>query len=722
MFTVSTKSFLRLLVLLTFAPLLFACGGGDSASGDPGVVTLNVQDIEVSEAAGVANLSLQLNVSSATPVSVDYATRDYTALEVSDFLATVGTVTFAVGETQKTIAVPVIDDSMGEATELFSLILSNPHGATLGNSSANVLIRDDDPLETVATYSLNWGTLGVFTQAATCGLCHRASDPGVTPAVMRYPDANGEDISPANQWRHSMMAHAFDDPYTQAKIQDEVNLFSSMAGFIEDKCLTCHSPMGRTHAQQSGDGLSNDNCLLVAGCYRYDTAVTDMSAREGVSCTLCHKIQEKNLGTSASFSGNFVIADVNDVEAFTIYGPYQDPHPGGSNAMVSQSGNTPVFGNQVTQSAHCATCHTLYTPTLNVNTGDVTGTQFLEQGVFLEWQNSLYSTGNTRAAQCQDCHMRNPAPGAYATRIALTPSGSVNANWPEREPFYTHGMVGGNTYVLALLKRYRNLLGIDATTSEAGFAEKIAQSQALLQAAASLNVTGQLVATDQLNVDVTVMNATGHKLPTAYPSRRVWLHLTVQDGNAAVVFESGAANSMGRLVVDNASLQRECLLIDKPDGFNSNGCFEPHHDVITDPAQVQIYETVLADTNNDITHVLLHAAGLLKDNRLPPVGFTDANAQIIEAQTLPVGVAGDADFNPVIAGAGSGSDVVHYRINTAGQSGPYLVTVRLLYQSVRPSFVYGMRSDLGRVNRFKAMYEQVPPVVEVMHESIITIP
>ena len=40
--------------------------------------------------------------------------------------------------------------------------------------------------------------------------------------------------------------------------------------------------------------------------------------------------------------------------------------------------------------------------------------------------------------------------------------------------------------------------------------------------------------------DVLVENLGGHKLPTAYPSRRSWLHLIVRDSDGRVMFESGA--------------------------------------------------------------------------------------------------------------------------------------------------------------------------------------
>jgi len=656
---------------------------------------------------------------------VDYTTLEGSATQATDYQTIQGELSFVPGETSQTIQVSISNDIEQEPSESLHLVLSNPQNATLGDDTGVGTILDDDAMEQATNFDPNWGTEGVFADAETCRDCHRASSDqdASIPAVMRFPlEDNGEDISPATQWQHSMMAHAFDDPYYQAKVQEETHIFPELAGFIEDKCLTCHSPMAHTNAHQTGTGLTQDaSCLLNDGCYRLDTAAEDMHAREGVSCTLCHQIQDVDLGTDDSFSGNYSIANANDADAFTIYGPYQNPHSGGANAMQSNSGYTPQFGNQMTGSAHCASCHTLYTPSLDVATGVPTGNNFLEQGPYLEWQNSIFTSGSNER-QCQDCHMADPESGAYASRISVRPNGSVNTSWPERSPFATHSMVGGNTYVLELLRDYRDVLGIENSTTVAGFDEKIAQTRSLLEnKTASLDIAPVSIANNLLNIDVRVTNNTGHKLPTGYPSRRVWLQLTVKDANNQVIFESGAPDANGYLSTDAMRLDPICLAIEKPQNFDSSNCYEPHRDVITDQSQIAIYETVLGDTNAEITHVLLHADTYLKENRIPPQGFTNNQANLIEPQTLPAGVSGDTDFNADNNQEGSGSDTVHYRVSVEGQNGPYSVEARLLYQTIQPSFVNSLHADAGKVNRFKVMYAANPPAVETLaQDSAVT--
>ena len=712
--------------LLTFG--LTACGGGEETPVTttppnttppppaPAIPQITVQDTSVLENAGELTFVVNLSATSADTVTVAHETLDGSATQPTDYQTASGVLTFTPGETSKSIAVAIINDNAPEPSESLHLVLSDPQNASLGDETGVGTILDEDAMEQASDFNPDWGTAGVFAAAATCTNCHRAStdqDPN-TPTVMRYPlQDNGEDVSPTTQWRHSMMAHAFDDPYFQAKVQEETHIFPELAGFIEDKCLTCHSPMARTNAHHTETNLTEDeSCPLDEGCYRLDTASEDMAAREGVSCTLCHQIQGDNLGTEDTFSGEYDIADVDDDGAFTIYGPYQNPV---ANPMRNNSPYTPVAGTHITGSAHCATCHTLYTPTLEVETGTPSGNNFLEQGPYLEWQNSIYTTGSTEEQQCQDCHMADPQPNAYSTRISLSPNGTVNTSWPERSPFATHSMVGGNTHVLQLLRDYRDVLGIEASTTVAGFDEKIAQTRELLQnKTASLQIASINIANDQLDVDVQVTNNTGHKLPTGYPSRRVWLQLTVRNANNQIIFDSGAPDANGRISTDAKRLHPTCLAIEKPQDFNSSACYEPHRDIITNDSQIAIYETVLGDTNGDITHVLLHAASYLKENRIPPRGFTNSQADSIEPQTLPAGVNGDADFNVINNQEGSGSDTVHYQVAVAGQPGPFSVEAKLHYQTIQPSFVNSLHADAGKVNRFKVMYAENPPVVETL--------
>jgi ferredoxin len=514
--------------------------------------------------------------------------------------------------------------------------------------------------------------------------------------VLRAPlEDSGRDVSPPTQWRHTMMAQSLNDPYYLANVEEETHTFPELAGLIEDICLTCHAPMARTHAHQTGVNLD------ASGHYRLDVALEEDIAREGGSCSSCHQITDDGGLGETTFSGQFTISATDRV----IYGQYQNPVAG---PMVRFSGYAPSYGAHMADSGHCATCHVLFTPTLDADTHQPTGEEFLEQGVYFEWENSVYATGREKEQQCQDCHMPDPEPGSYATRLAVRPDGTVNTSWPQRGPvpaFHEHTMIGANSHMLSILRDFSDVMGIESSTSTAGFDAQIDATRDFLRTAADLEVTTAAVVDGTLEIDLAVINRSGHKLPTSFPSRRVWVNLRVTDGSGNVVFDSGSPDSRGRISSDGAALTTECLADNKPADFNSAACFEPHRDVIRDDAQVAIYEPVLGDTNGNITYVLLKAARYIKDNRVPPEGFTIA-AQ--HPDTANIGTGGDADFNANAAGM----DTVHYRIALNGRTGPFGIDARLLYQTVRPAFAEALHFEGQHIARFKAMLEEHPPLVE----------
>ena len=93
--------------------------------------------------------AVTLSRAAAETVSVDYETADGTAVAGADYTAASGTLTFAPGETEKTVAVSILDDAIDEGKEKFYLRLSNPQGAHLRkmHSEATGTIRNDDPLQ-----------------------------------------------------------------------------------------------------------------------------------------------------------------------------------------------------------------------------------------------------------------------------------------------------------------------------------------------------------------------------------------------------------------------------------------------------------------------------------------------------------------------------------------------------------------------------------------------
>ncbi|WP_319428522.1 Calx-beta domain-containing protein [Mycobacterium sp. RTGN5] len=93
--------------------------------------------IEFTSGSGTSLASFVVTLASASTqtVTVQYATSNGTATAGLDYLSVSGTLNFAPGETQKIITVPVKADSLAEAIESFTLLLSNPSGTTITDGS-----------------------------------------------------------------------------------------------------------------------------------------------------------------------------------------------------------------------------------------------------------------------------------------------------------------------------------------------------------------------------------------------------------------------------------------------------------------------------------------------------------------------------------------------------------------------------------------------------------
>ncbi len=104
-------------------------------------------------------------------VTVDYATRDGTAVAGTDYIATSGTVTFAPGVTSQPVTVHVIGDTVLESQEYFYVDLSDPNNATIGDSYGVGHINNDDviPAISVGDVALAEGDSGTtdFTFSVT---------------------------------------------------------------------------------------------------------------------------------------------------------------------------------------------------------------------------------------------------------------------------------------------------------------------------------------------------------------------------------------------------------------------------------------------------------------------------------------------------------------------------------------------------------------------------
>jgi hypothetical protein len=110
-------------------------------------IQLGAASYAVNESERKVQISVTRTGDTTAPASVSYATSDATAGRLNDYTQTLGTLSFAPGETAKTVTVFVTDDVYQENPETFNFTLSGPAGVslTLGSpSSAVVTITSDD--------------------------------------------------------------------------------------------------------------------------------------------------------------------------------------------------------------------------------------------------------------------------------------------------------------------------------------------------------------------------------------------------------------------------------------------------------------------------------------------------------------------------------------------------------------------------------------------------
>lgn len=116
-----------------------------AAGGLPSLSVNNVTVAEGDTGQTLLTFTLSLNAASADTVSVDFATADNTATTAgADYVAASGTLTFAAGETVKTVSVAINGDTTVEASETLRLNLSNPTNATIATGQGTGTIANDD--------------------------------------------------------------------------------------------------------------------------------------------------------------------------------------------------------------------------------------------------------------------------------------------------------------------------------------------------------------------------------------------------------------------------------------------------------------------------------------------------------------------------------------------------------------------------------------------------
>ncbi len=479
-----------------------------------------------------------------------------------------------------------------------------------------------------------------FTGSGNCVNCH-APDPEGEALV----DETGHTVSPVTDWQATMMANSARDPFWQAKVAHEGLVNPDHRESIENVCTACHAPQGFHEAHLTGAAGPNG--------YTMEDLADDALGLDGVGCAACHTIDDINLAGRSN--GDLPINPEN-----VAWGGFENPWDG---LMSGQTGFIPVYGEHMRNSEVCASCHSLYVHTQDLG-GEETGQVYFEQTTYLEWVNSAFNAENV---QCQGCHMPLVEGGAIA---------ATQPNWLFPQRFGKHHLVGGNAFMLKLMRD--NAVTLELSASPAQFDSTIARTERSLQNETAHLNAWQLPSQDgEWLFEVEIENAAGHKFPSGYPSRMAFLEFVlVSSSSGDTLFHSGKWS---------------------PDEgvFGRDEGYEPHWNEISSEEQVQVYETVFGDVSGTPTQLLERASVLLKDNRVAPRGFYSNHLAYDTVRFGPMAEL-DVDFNHYrnadgsVGEEGSGTDRLVYRIADASGATSVQASVRLHYIAVPARWVSGM--------------------------------
>ena len=485
--------------------------------------------------------------------------------------------------------------------------------ATIAALCAGWALGDQTQLPTTAqdffqpgTQPLPAGFQEFEVTSMSCTTCHSFSD-----------DDNPVEITaPVDNWAMSLMAQSMLDPVFQAAVTIANQDAAGSGAF----CFRCHAPT----AYGTGRGLDGSFDSLIAP--------DDFG---GVDCGFCHRIVDPEFDPVENPpQDEAILQAIIDAGHYPdqpgngrfIFDPIDDRR-GPLNPGINMHGAAQiVVSPHHTEASVCASCHDLSNPVFSLqsdgtwalNSVDAAHpTQnmqdmFPEQRTYSEWLASDFADTGVAfpdgrfggeghpdgvMRSCQDCHM----PKMHGANCAFWYDPAIGTH----DDLAQHALKGSDTWVIGAVHDLNDPYDTNLTDWHVDMA--IDRSVSMLQKASDMEV----MQIDN-NVAVRITNWSGHKLPTGYPEgRRMWVQVRYLDGDGNVMQEIGGYD------YDEATLDT-----------NGTTIFE---------MQLGMDEAVAAAANLEpgkSFHLVLNNV-LLKDNRIPPKGFTNAEFEAIHA--APVG-------------------------------------------------------------------------------------
>jgi hypothetical protein len=380
---------------------------------------------------------------------------------------------------------------------------------------------------------------------------------------------NGQ-ADPFFSWQTGIMSISARDPLFRAALTVANQDIEGIGEF----CLRCHAP----RAWLEGRSTPTDASAL------------NKEDLYGVSCIVCHSFIDPLSSESAEliqevppgYGNAMMVSDPENV----VRGPYGD----GTGAMPHIVRKSPFHAS----SELCGVCHNISNPILAKDVRKEPPFQFGHiQRTYSEWLLSDFAKRGENGT-CQSCHYPRVETGGVASKY-----GDLH-----RDYFVMHGPVGGSTWIQDATWLVWNGEGMDRSALD--LSKK--RAERLLQEAVSLDVTF----TSPRSVAVRVTNKTGHKFPSGYEEgRRAWINLVFLDASDNVLKEIGKYGEKDDFIFGK-SFKAPTLL---------------------DPNETRVYEILFAISDKQARkygkqpgksfHSVLNDT-VVKDNRIPPEGFTNA--------------------------------------------------------------------------------------------------
>ena len=442
----------------------------------------------------------------------------------------------------------------------------------------------------------------------SCSTCHSFSD-----------DDNPDEITaPLDNWAMSLMSQAMRDPVFQAAVTIANQDAAGSGAF----CFRCHAPT----AIGTGRGLDGSFDNLIAP-----------DDFDGVNCSFCHRLVDPVFDADENPP-----EDVAILQALIDAGTYPDPEQPGNGRFIFDPTDTRrgpldpginmhgaaqiVVSPHHTEASVCASCHDLSNPVfsraedgtwvLNANGSahptQAMGDMFPEQRTYSEWfvsdfadQGVAFPDGRFGGEahpdgimrSCQDCHM----PKMHGANCSFWYDPLIGTH----DDLDQHAMKGGDTWVIGAVHDLND--PYETHLSDAAVEMAIERTVSLLQAASDMDV----LQVDNV-LDVRITNWSGHKLPTGFPEgRRMWIQVRFLNAGGDVLEEVGGYDHSTATLDEEETTVFE-MLLGMDEAIAAESGLEAGHSF----------------------HLVLNNV-IIKDNRIPPVGFSNAQFEAIRA--APVG-------------------------------------------------------------------------------------